>query len=108
MNDRAFRRHVRSLFIAWVALILLLLASFGSSYVPMGMGNAIVSTVIAVIKAAIVVALFMGLLRPTPLLRIVAAAALGTWCILLALAGLDEVTRAHLPAQVQEPQQRVK
>lgn len=108
MNDRNFRRHVRQLVLAWVALLLLMLASLGSAYIPLGIGNPIVSTGIACVKAGIVVALFMGLARATPLFRIVAATAVCTWCLLLALGGLDEVTRAQLPAPVQEPRQHAR
>lgn len=105
MNDREFRRHVRRLGWGWLALIALMLASFGSAYIPLGIANPIIGTVIAVVKASIVVVLFMGLLRTSSLLRMVAATALATWCILLLLAGLDETTRPHEPAVYQQPQQ---
>lgn len=104
MNDRDFRRHALRLGWGWLALIALMLASFGSAYIPLGIANPIIGTVIAVVKASIVVVLFMGLLRTSTLLRIVAAAALGTWFILLLLGGLDEVTRPDEPAVYQQPQ----
>ncbi len=105
MNDRDFKHHLRSLAIAWAALIALMLASLGSAYLSLGMGNAIAGIVIAIVKSAIVVALFMGMPRSQALVRIVAAAALGIWCILLALSGLDQATRAREPAAVQVPRQ---
>ena len=105
MNDRQFRRHAVHLLLAWAALIALMLASLGSAYVPLGIMNGLIGTGIAIVKSAIVVALFMGLWRAGALLRIVAAAALGTWCLLLALGGLDQTQRAGEPAQVQPPQQ---
>jgi cytochrome c oxidase subunit IV len=105
MSELEFRRHARHLLIAWIALIALMLASLGSAYVPLGIGNALAGLAIAVLKSAIVVALFMGLWSSGALLRIAAATALGTWCILLALGGLDETQRPREPARVQRPQQ---
>jgi len=105
MNDRQFRRHAQHLLFAWLALLLLMLASLGSAYLPLGQANAWIGAGIAVVKSAIVVSLFMGLWRAGALLRIVAAVALGTWCILLALGGLDALERPRQPADVQAPQQ---
>lgn len=105
MNDRDFRSHARHLLIAWAALILLMLASLGSAYLSLGMANAIAGVVIATIKTGIVVALFMGLARAPAVLRIVAAVALATWCIMLALSGVDRLTRASEPASFQPPGQ---
>jgi hypothetical protein len=47
----------------------------------------------------------MGLMRARALVRIVAATALGTWCILLVLGGLESATRPQQPAVVQQPEQ---
>jgi cytochrome c oxidase subunit IV len=105
MNDLDFRRHVRHLLLAWIALIALMLCSLGSAYLSLGIGNAIAGIAIAIIKSAIVVALFMGLVRAHALVRIVAATALGTWLILLALGGLEQLTRAKEPARMQPPRQ---
>jgi caa(3)-type oxidase subunit IV len=105
MNDREFRAHARHLLVAWIALIALMLGSLASSYVPLGVANGLIGAGIAIVKSAIVVALFMGLLRAGALLRIVAATALGTWCILLALGGLESATRPQEPAVVQQPGQ---
>ena len=105
MNDRDFRRHARHLLLAWLALIALMLASLGSAYVPLGIGNALAGLAIALVKSAIVVGLFMGIARSGALLRIVAAVALATWCILLVLGGLEQATRPDQPAAFQEPQQ---
>jgi cytochrome c oxidase subunit IV len=105
MNDRQFRRHARHLVLAWAALILLMLSSLGSAYVPLGQANAWIGAGIAVVKAAIVVSLFMGLWSAGALLRIVGAVALATWCILLALGGLDTLVRPKEPASVQQPRQ---
>jgi cytochrome c oxidase subunit IV len=105
MNDRQFRRHARDLLLAWLALITLMLASLGSAYLSLGIGNGLIGAGIAVLKSAIVVTLFMGLGKAGALLRIVAATALATWCLLLALGGLDEMERPRGPASYQRPQQ---
>ena len=105
MNDREFRRHARHVAFAWAALILLMLSSLGSAYVPMGQANGWIGAGIAVVKSAIVVSLFMGLWSAGALLRIVAAVALGTWCLLLALGGLDTLARPREPAAFLAPQQ---
>jgi len=105
MNDLQFRRHARHLLLAWAALVLLMLASLGSAYVPLGQANAWIGVLIAIVKSAIVVSLFMGLWSAGALLRIVAATGLATWCILLALGGLDAMERPRAPAPVQAPQQ---
>jgi len=105
MNDAEFRRHIRHLALAWIALIALMLTSLGSAYLPLGIGNALAGFAIAIVKSAIVVALFMGLARAGALLRIVAAVALATFCILLVLGGLEQATRPEQPAAFQQPQQ---
>ena len=105
MNDGELRRHIRHLALAWIALIALMLASLGSAYLPLGIGNALAGIAIAVVKSAIVVTLFMGLARAGALLRIVAAVALATFCILLVLGGLEQATRPEQPAAFQQPQQ---
>jgi caa(3)-type oxidase subunit IV len=105
MNDAAFSRELRWLLIAWAALIALMLASLGSAYLHLGAGNAATGVVIAVIKSAIVVALFMRLARASALLRIVAAAALVIWLLMVGLSGVDFATRRDEPALTQPPQQ---
>lgn len=106
MNDREFKRRGRRLFIAWVALLLLMLTSLASSYVPLGAWNGVIGLVIAIIKSSIVVGLFMGIARSGAALRIVAAAALGTWLVMLGLVGLDETHRPVATSAVQPPQQQ--
>jgi cytochrome c oxidase subunit IV len=105
MNDLEFNRHARRLLLAWVALLALMFTSLGSAYLSLGIGNAIAGLVIAILKSAIVVALFMGLARASAMVRIVAATAFCTWLLLIALSGVDYATRARAPAIYQAPQQ---
>lgn len=105
MNEQDFKRRTRRIGIAWVALLALMLASLGSAYLSLGVGNLIAGLVIATIKSAIVVVLFMGLARSSTMVRIVAATAVATWFVLAALSGLDYATRPHEPAVYQHPAQ---
>jgi cytochrome c oxidase subunit IV len=105
LNDLQFGRHARHLLIAWIALIALMLASFGSAYLKLGPGNAVASIGIGVLKAAIIVAVFMGIAHGATTIRIVAATAFGTWLIMLGLGSVDVDTRARAPAAMQPPHQ---
>jgi len=105
MTDPEFTRHARHLLLAWIALIALMLASLGSAYLSLGIGNAVAGLVIAIIKSAIVIALFMRLAGASAVVRIVAATALATWLLLPALSGVDYATRRAEPAAYQAPEQ---
>ncbi len=105
MKQEPLARHARTLAIAWAALLALMLTSLGSSYLSLGAGNAAAGLVIAVLKSAIVVWLFMRLSSASAMVRIVAVTALGTLLLLFALSGVDYATRLDEPAPVQAPQQ---
>jgi cytochrome c oxidase subunit IV len=105
MNDKQFKRHALKLLLAWLALLALMFTSLGSAYLSLGIGNAIAGVVIAILKSAIVLLLFMGLVRASAMIRIVAATALCTWLLLVALSGVDYATRPHEPAAFQLPRQ---
>lgn len=104
-DRRSFPRTVRTLGLAWAALLLLMLASLGSAYLKLGPWNMVTGLVIATIKAAIVAWLFMRLRESGPLVRLVAVAGLGLWSIQIVLGGVDYATRSTTPAVVQSPQQ---
>ncbi len=104
-DDRRFARTARALGLAWVALLLLMLASLGSAYLRLGPWNMVSGVVIASIKAAIVAWLFMRLRDAGPLIRLVAVAGLGVWLILAGLSGVDYETRSSTPSAVQRPRQ---
>jgi cytochrome c oxidase subunit IV len=105
MNEQDFKRRTRRIAIAWVALLALMLASLGSAYLSLGIGNLVAGLVIAAAKSAIVVVLFMGLARSSAMVRIAAATAVATWFVLAALSGVDYATRPHEPAAYQSPAQ---
>jgi len=101
----AFARERRTIALAWIALLLLMLASLGSAYLKLGPWNMVAGLVVAGIKAAIVAWLFMRLREAGPLIRLAAVAGLGAWCLLVALSGVDYATRTPTPAPVQPPRQ---
>ena len=101
MNEQQFKHRRKQLAIAWVTLLALMLASLGSAYLSLGLGNVIAGLVIATIKSTIVVVLFMGIARSSTMVRIAAATALATWLLLAGLSGVDYATRPHEPARFQ-------
>ena len=105
MNGTSLRHHVRAIAGAWAALIALMLASLGSAYLRLGVGNLAVGLAIAVVKAAIVSWLFMRLRTSSAMVRIVGATALATLLLLFALSSVDYATRPAEPAAFQPPRQ---
>lgn len=106
MADKSsFARTARTLGLAWIALIVLMLASLGSAYLKLGPWNVATGLLIAALKAAIVAWLFMRLRDAGPLIRLVAIAGLGLWSIQVALSGVDYATRSVTPAVVESPRQ---
>jgi len=103
MNDLG-RRGLR-LGAAWLALLALMLTSLGSAYLPLGPWNLVAGLAIATLKSAIVLWLFMGLVRAPTTLRIVAGLGFATLALLFALSGLDYATRDTRPAPMQQPRQ---
>src|SRR5258706_7157946 len=99
---------MKRLLVAWVALIVLMLASLGSAYLSLGAGSLAAGLVIALVKAGIVAAVFMRLGQASGVARIAAALGLATWLLLAALSGIDEATRPREPAPVQPPRQLSK
>ena len=105
MKDRDFTAHARRLGWAWLALLALMLASLGSSYVPMGAGNAAAGIGIAIVKSTLVVWLFMRIGSASASVRVAAATGIAAWCLLTSLSGLDYATRSAPQASVQQPEQ---
>ena len=91
--------------LAWLALLVLMLASLGSAYLKLGAWNMVGGPRDRGVKAAIVAWLFMRLREAGLLLRTAALAGLAVWTIQLVLTGVDYETRAQTPAAVQRPQQ---
>jgi cytochrome c oxidase subunit 4 len=79
--------------IIWLVLMAFLLTSFGAAYVQLGRMNAAVGPFIAVLKAGLVVTLFMELGRSRALIRLAALAGLLFLCVLYGLTLLDSSMR---------------
>lgn len=78
----------------WAALMLLLGATLGLAYVPLGKFAIVAALGIAVVKAGLVMVFFMQLKRPDPLLRLAAGTAMVFVAFLLTLTFADVLTRA--------------
>ena len=77
----------------WAALMALLALSFGVAYVPVKLLSTTAGLVIAVVKAALVVFLFMELAKDRPLIRLAATAGLIFLAALFALTFADVLSR---------------
>jgi cytochrome c oxidase subunit 4 len=100
-----FARQARTIVLCGLALLALMLISLGSAYLRLGVFNVISGLVIAAIKAAIVVWIFMRLRDCGPLIRLAAVAGVGVLAILAGLSGVDYLTRTLTPSAMQRPQQ---
>jgi cytochrome c oxidase subunit 4 len=77
----------------WAALVLLLMLSLGLAYVPMGLFTPAAGIVIAVIKAGLVILLFMELATSKPLIRLAALAGIVFLAALFVLTLADVLAR---------------
>lgn len=105
MATADLRRRGTRIVAAWIALIVLMLTSLGSAYVPLGPWNLVAGVAIATVKSLIVLALFMDLLRAPALLRIAAGIGFALLALLFGLSGVDYATRVSPPAAMQRPAQ---
>ncbi|MBP0588320.1 cytochrome C oxidase subunit IV family protein [Paraburkholderia sp. LEh10] len=87
----------------WVALVALLLLTFGSSYLKLGAWNSVLNLFIAVAKALLVAIYFMNLRRASPILRIASVTALLMLAVLFGLSGTDYSTRTVRGTSWQAP-----
>lgn len=82
----------------WLAVIALLGLSLGTSCIPMGPLNSIVSVTIAFIQALLVWTFFMRLRWSGPLVRLIAVVGLIWFLLLLGLSLTDYLTRHFVGA----------
>jgi cytochrome c oxidase subunit 4 len=104
-SQRALRQEVHRVARVWLLLVLLLLTSLGSAYVPLGVGNSIAGLVIAAMKASLVVWFFMRLGDAAAITRIAIATAALVLFLLSGLSGVDYATRVVYRAPWQTPNQ---
>jgi len=103
MDEGAPKRQQRPLVLTWLALLILLCISAASAWVPLGWVNSAISLAIAVIKALLVLVVFMRLRRAHSLVRLAAATGLCTLVLLFTLAGADYATRTEVRSPWQDP-----
>jgi cytochrome c oxidase subunit 4 len=84
----------------WSALMLLLAATSASAFVPLGSFNIVVSLAIAIIKALIVLLVFMELRASKGLVRAFAAAGFFWLLIMIVLTGADYWHRTDARAPI--------
>jgi cytochrome c oxidase subunit 4 len=90
-------KAVRTILVAWAALLVLLALTVAASFAPLGHVLPYVSYGIAVAKTAIVVWIFMELRGRDGLQRIALAAGFAWLAILILLVLADTLTRAWAP-----------
>jgi cytochrome c oxidase subunit 4 len=87
----------RSYGLAWLVLLVLTGLTTGVAYIDMGVYNMVAAVAIAIIKALLIVVLFMHLTKSTMLTRVIASGALVWLGIMILLTMTDYVTRGWLP-----------
>ncbi|MDT3669160.1 MAG: cytochrome C oxidase subunit IV family protein [Aromatoleum sp.] len=100
-KHRPYRRALR----VWIGLMLLLAATTGSAWLPLGAWNSVVNLVIAAAKVLLVAVFFMHLRDAGGLVRLVACVALFMLVLLFSLAASDYLNRHIDPAPWQPPRQ---
>jgi caa(3)-type oxidase subunit IV len=93
MDRKALRALWLRPLVTWGALCLLLAATCGLAYVPLGWGNLPLALAIAAAKAALVGTIFMRLMQETPLNRMAAFVGPIWIFIMFVLMGADYLTR---------------
>jgi cytochrome c oxidase subunit 4 len=90
-------KAVRTILVAWVALLALLALTIAASFAPLGRALPFVSYGIALAKTAVVVWIFMELRARDGLQRIALAAGFAWLAILFVLLFADNLTRGWPP-----------
>lgn len=83
------RRYV----LTWAALLILLLLTVGSAFIPMGSLNVVANLAIAVVKALLVLGVFMQLLEERASIRLAAATGFFFVLLFVTLSLADYLTR---------------
>jgi len=78
----------------FIALIVLLLATFATDFVDLGKFNALINLTIAVVKALLVILFFMHVRDSEHVVRVYVVAGIFWLAILIALTMADVLTRA--------------
>ena len=84
---------LRTYIAVWIALMVLVAITCGSSFLPLGRFNVVVNFAVALAKALLVILLFMRLLFGTTMTRVVALIGVFTLAILVCLSLTDFAVR---------------
>ncbi len=99
MSERKHSQSIAHLWwrngLIWLALLVLLLTSFGTAYIPLGPWNMPIGIGIAFVKAGLVAALFMELKQARALIRLACAAGFFIVFILYGLTTIDVLMRLN-------------
>lgn len=88
---------VKTYFLAYVAMMVLLMLNIGIAFLHLGWGNMFIALVIGILEAAILVFILMEGLYEKPLVHIVMGGAVLWFVILLTLTLNDYITRNWVP-----------
>jgi cytochrome c oxidase subunit 4 len=99
---------IKEYLLVYIALMILLALTLGSSFLSLGDFNPVVNLGIACLKAALVVAFFMHLKGSKGLIKVFSAAGLFWLGILFSLAATDYFSRGWLPLPGHWPQQHIE
>ncbi len=91
-------RPLKSYFLVWLALLLLLLAAVAGTRLPLGGFNLVLNLAIATVMALLVLVFFMELRDSGSLIRIAAAAGFFWLLLLISLSLSDYLTRVAIPS----------
>lgn len=95
MSERSAARRLMGV---WALLMLLLALTVGSAFLPLGVGNTLLSLLIAAAKASLVVAFYMHLRTGSAPLRLIASTGLLWLLLLIVLTLADTLTRPSVSA----------
>jgi cytochrome c oxidase subunit 4 len=80
----------------WFALLILLTATVGSAYIPLGAFNTVINMLIAAAKVALILLFFMKLRSSSPMIRLTSLAGLFWLTFMFALTAGDYLTRQNV------------
>jgi len=92
MNTTAYAIWRRNIMV-WLALLALLLLTLGAAHLPLGAGHVTIGLGIALVKAGLVVMIFMELREAKPLIKLAAAAGVFWLVFMYALTFSDFLAR---------------
>ncbi|HXR56270.1 MAG TPA: cytochrome C oxidase subunit IV family protein [Casimicrobiaceae bacterium] len=85
--------RIRNYVATWIALLVLLAITCGTSFIPLGRYNLAINMAIAIAKALLVIVVFMRLFKSAPMVLVVAVIAALDLAILVCLTLPDFAVR---------------